>query len=202
MWGIRITPRPCTRAIAKAEAKRCVDTLCPRAAALRTPARRYPHHPCLFNSCRMRDAAARPRTGAQRRRHRSRRHARHREAYGLELGVPGTLTLRTVLPWRDESGELIGFIEMSEDVSQLIGGICPRPQRHRNPRRFPPVVGTRRRAVAKAEADHHRGVWCRDSRRRPTAGRDRDATRGHRSGRATLGRSRRGSCAGGRRTGG
>lgn len=201
MWGIRITPRPCTRAIAKAEAKRCVDTLCPRAAALRTPARRYPHRPCLFHSCRTRDAA-RPRTGAQRRRHRSRHHARRREAYGLELGVLGTLTLRTVLPWRDESDELIGFIEMSEDISQLIGDICPRPRRHRNPRRLLPVVGTRRRAVAKAEADRHRGVWCRDSRRRPTAVRDRDAARRRRSGRPTLGRSRRGSSAEDRRTDG
>lgn len=44
-----------------------------------------------------------------------------KEAYGLELGVLGTLTLRTVLPWRDETGALLGFVEMGEDVSQLIG---------------------------------------------------------------------------------
>jgi len=45
--------------------------------------------------------------------------ANGKEAYGIELGVLGTLTLRTVLPWRDPSGELLGFVEMGKDISEM-----------------------------------------------------------------------------------
>ncbi len=40
-------------------------------------------------------------------------------ASGLELGPLGTLTLRVVRPWYDE-GELIGYVEIGKDLSQII----------------------------------------------------------------------------------
>jgi signal transduction histidine kinase len=38
--------------------------------------------------------------------------------YGMEVGTFGTLTLRTVVPWRSQ-GRLIGVVEMGKDISNL-----------------------------------------------------------------------------------
>jgi signal transduction histidine kinase len=43
-------------------------------------------------------------------------------AYGLELGPLGTLTLRLVVPWRNDKGPL-GYIEIGEEVGHLIDEI-------------------------------------------------------------------------------
>lgn len=40
-------------------------------------------------------------------------------SYGIELGPLGTFTLRTVAPWRAD-GRLIGYIELGEEIDQLI----------------------------------------------------------------------------------
>ena len=43
-------------------------------------------------------------------------------AYGLELGPKGTLTLRTVTPWRLDD-EIIGYVELGEEIGQLLTDI-------------------------------------------------------------------------------
>lgn len=40
-------------------------------------------------------------------------------AHGLELGPMGTLTLRTVTPWRLD-GTVIGYVELGEEIGQLL----------------------------------------------------------------------------------
>jgi signal transduction histidine kinase len=47
--------------------------------------------------------------------------ARDRQApvHGLELGTMGTLTLRLVMPWRDQTG-LLGYVEVGEEIEHLI----------------------------------------------------------------------------------
>lgn len=49
-------------------------------------------------------------------------HARKEAVHGLELGPLGTLTLRTVMPWR-VSDRHLGFIEIGEEVEHLIGEV-------------------------------------------------------------------------------
>jgi hypothetical protein len=44
------------------------------------------------------------------------------QAYGLELGPLGTLTLRFVIPWRID-GKLIGFIELGKEIDQIAGDL-------------------------------------------------------------------------------
>jgi hypothetical protein len=39
---------------------------------------------------------------------------------GVELGRFGTMTLRVVIPWRSDSGELIGYMELGKEMSVLI----------------------------------------------------------------------------------
>jgi diguanylate cyclase (GGDEF)-like protein len=39
---------------------------------------------------------------------------------GVELGRFGTMTLRVVMPWRSDSGELIGYMELGKEMSVLI----------------------------------------------------------------------------------
>mgnify|MGYP001806013064 CR=1 FL=1 len=39
---------------------------------------------------------------------------------GLELGPFGTLTLRTVHPWFGETGELLGYFELGEEVAHIL----------------------------------------------------------------------------------
>lgn len=41
------------------------------------------------------------------------------DSYGLELSPLGTLTLRTVTPWHDSQGKLIGYIELGEEVGPM-----------------------------------------------------------------------------------
>jgi signal transduction histidine kinase len=50
--------------------------------------------------------------------------ARERQAaaYGLELGLIGTLTLRLVVPW-SSGGQLIGYVEIGEEVEHLLDEI-------------------------------------------------------------------------------
>jgi len=43
-------------------------------------------------------------------------------AHGLELGAMGTLTLRLVMPWR-ENDKLLGYIEVGEEIEHLIDEI-------------------------------------------------------------------------------
>jgi len=43
-------------------------------------------------------------------------------AAGIELGVLGTLTLRVVVPWR-EQGELLGYIELGKEIDSIIGDV-------------------------------------------------------------------------------
>ncbi len=40
--------------------------------------------------------------------------------YGLDLSALGTLTLRVLLPWRDDQGRLIGFVELGKDAAPLV----------------------------------------------------------------------------------
>lgn len=40
-------------------------------------------------------------------------------AFGIELGLLGTLTLRAVIPWRDQ-GRIIGFVELGHDVEHFL----------------------------------------------------------------------------------
>ncbi|MDO8787951.1 MAG: ATP-binding protein [Sulfuritalea sp.] len=47
---------------------------------------------------------------------------RQEAVHGLELGALGTLTLRLVLPWR-EDGRLLGYIEIGEEIEHLISEI-------------------------------------------------------------------------------
>jgi low affinity Fe/Cu permease len=42
------------------------------------------------------------------------------QAYGLELGPLGTLTLRFVIPWHID-GEFVGFIELGKEIDQIAG---------------------------------------------------------------------------------
>lgn len=42
-----------------------------------------------------------------------------REAHGIELGVLGTFTLRTVIPWY-RGDQLLGYLELGEELGQLI----------------------------------------------------------------------------------
>jgi hypothetical protein len=42
------------------------------------------------------------------------------DSSGLDLGALGILTLRTVVPWRDQHGDLIGFVELGEDVAPMV----------------------------------------------------------------------------------
>jgi signal transduction histidine kinase len=39
---------------------------------------------------------------------------------GLELGILGTYTLRVVVPWYDTGNQLIGYIELGEEVDQIL----------------------------------------------------------------------------------
>ncbi|MBF0194681.1 MAG: diguanylate cyclase [Magnetococcales bacterium] len=39
---------------------------------------------------------------------------------GIELGRFGTMTLRVVIPWRSDSGKLIGYMELGKEMSVLI----------------------------------------------------------------------------------
>jgi PAS domain S-box-containing protein len=41
-------------------------------------------------------------------------------AQGVELGPLGTLTLRVVMPWRDDDGALLGFVELGKEVDDLL----------------------------------------------------------------------------------
>ena len=43
-------------------------------------------------------------------------------AHGLELGPMGTLTLRLVMPWRQD-GELLGYLEIGEEIEHLLDEI-------------------------------------------------------------------------------
>jgi len=43
--------------------------------------------------------------------------------YGLELGPFGTLTLRFVIPWRDQAGQL-GFIELGTEVNDTLNDLA------------------------------------------------------------------------------
>lgn len=43
--------------------------------------------------------------------------------HGLELGSLGTMTLRVVLPWHDEHGDLLGFIELGTEIENLLAAI-------------------------------------------------------------------------------
>lgn len=49
-------------------------------------------------------------------------HSQNQPVSGLELGPLGTLTLRTVMPWR-EAGRLLGYIEIGEEVEHLINEV-------------------------------------------------------------------------------
>ncbi|MBI5898572.1 MAG: histidine kinase [Rhodocyclales bacterium] len=49
-------------------------------------------------------------------------HSRKEPVHGLELGPLGTLTLRTVVPWR-EAGRSLGYVELGEEVKHLIDEI-------------------------------------------------------------------------------
>ena len=44
-------------------------------------------------------------------------------AYGTEVGPFGTLTLRLVIPWKDQKGSL-GFIELGTDVSDILSDVA------------------------------------------------------------------------------
>ena len=45
-------------------------------------------------------------------------------AYGVELGVLGTLTLRVVSPWYDkQTGRLIGFVEVGKEIDHIVNRI-------------------------------------------------------------------------------
>ncbi|CAK8711743.1 MAG: PAS domain S-box-containing protein [Candidatus Electronema aureum] len=39
---------------------------------------------------------------------------------GLEIGPLGTLTLRAVMPWHDQKGQLIGYIELGRELATLL----------------------------------------------------------------------------------
>jgi|GEM_PF-2108310 len=52
-----------------------------------------------------------------------------KSAYGLELGVFGTFTLRMVVPWRVD-GRLIGFIELGEEIDHITDSIAERFDLH------------------------------------------------------------------------
>jgi PAS domain S-box-containing protein len=41
-------------------------------------------------------------------------------AAGIELGPMGTLTLRAVMPWQDEQGQLIGYVELGRELATLL----------------------------------------------------------------------------------
>ena len=43
---------------------------------------------------------------------------------GIELGKLGMFTLRVVQPVRDESGEVIGYIELGREIKQIIKEVC------------------------------------------------------------------------------
>lgn len=43
--------------------------------------------------------------------------------HGLELGDLGTMTLRLVLPWHDEQGRLLGFIELGTEIENLLAAL-------------------------------------------------------------------------------
>jgi signal transduction histidine kinase len=43
-------------------------------------------------------------------------------AHGLELGPMGTLTLRLVMPWRQD-GELLGYLEIGEEIEHMLDEI-------------------------------------------------------------------------------
>lgn len=45
--------------------------------------------------------------------------SREDESSGLELSVLGTLTLRVVVPWRDDQGKVIGYVEAAKNVAQM-----------------------------------------------------------------------------------
>jgi signal transduction histidine kinase len=49
-------------------------------------------------------------------------HVQQAAAHGIELGPIGTLTLRLVMPWK-RAGELIGYMEIGEEIEHLIEGI-------------------------------------------------------------------------------
>ncbi|MEO5377172.1 MAG: PAS domain S-box protein [Magnetococcus sp. DMHC-6] len=44
-------------------------------------------------------------------------------AFGLELGLLGTFTLRVVAPWKDDSGRLVGYVELGKEINQLFDQI-------------------------------------------------------------------------------
>lgn len=45
-------------------------------------------------------------------------------AYGIELGVLGTLTLRVVSPWHDkQTGQLIGYVEVGMEIDHILSRI-------------------------------------------------------------------------------
>uniref|UniRef100_UPI0040565BF8 ATP-binding protein n=1 Tax=Candidatus Electronema sp. TaxID=2698783 RepID=UPI0040565BF8 len=46
--------------------------------------------------------------------------AQDRQASGIELGPMGTLTLRAVMPWQDEQGQLIGYVELGRELATLL----------------------------------------------------------------------------------
>ncbi|HHT00343.1 MAG TPA: diguanylate cyclase, partial [Thiomicrospira sp.] len=47
---------------------------------------------------------------------------------GLEMGVLGTSTYRSVLPWKDESGQVIGYIELGVDISAILNALSAAKQ--------------------------------------------------------------------------
>ena len=49
-------------------------------------------------------------------------HIRNQPVHGLELGPLGTLTLRLVVPWRDQGRDL-GYVELGEEIKHLIDGV-------------------------------------------------------------------------------
>ena len=45
---------------------------------------------------------------------------------GLEIGVNGALTLRVVMPWQDESGQLIGYLVIGKEVNDILKHLSTR----------------------------------------------------------------------------
>ncbi|WP_321396002.1 ATP-binding protein [Emcibacter sp.] len=45
---------------------------------------------------------------------------------GLEIGINGALTLRVVMPWKDNTGRLIGYLEMGKEVNNILQHLTSR----------------------------------------------------------------------------